>query len=330
MKNILLSFLKPQSFFAKVIVLAMLIGIAYFWASGHFSIIKQYTDTESLTFQSGNFSISLYAAIKALLNIIIIIWVTSFIADFMNKKISALKSVKVANKALIQKILQILIYLVAFLIGLNILGIDLTSLTVLSGAIGIGLGFGLQKIAANFISGFILTLERSLKIGDLIELEDGTFGYVRHAGSRATLIETIDGKEVLVPNEEFIIKQVVNWTLNNSQARVTLNIGVSYDCDIEQARSLMMHAINQHPRVLKTPEVVCWLDNFGDSSVDFVVYFWIADINSGFRNVKSEVLFSIWKSFKENNIEIPFPQRDLHLRTAEPVLRHTPSTKGEA
>ena len=315
----MLLLVKPKGFFAKFFVLALLIALAYIWANGHFEVVKQYTDTPSLTFSSGNFSISLYAAMKALLNIIIIFWITSFIADFMDRKISSLKSVKVANKSLIQKIIQIVIYLFAFLIFLNVLGLNLTSLTILSGAIGIGLGFGLQKIAANFISGFILTLERSLKIGDLIELEDGTFGYVRKSSSRATLIETIDGKEVLVPNEEFIIKQVVNWTLNNSNARIEINFGVSYGSDIELARDLALEATKENQRCLNMPEVVCWLDNFGDSSVNFILYFWIDDVNLGLRNVKSEVLFSIWKKFKDNNIEIPFPQRDLNIRSPETI-----------
>lgn len=314
--------LKPQGFLPKLFVWVLLIGIAYAWANGHFEVVKQYADTPSLTFSSGNFSISLYTAMKALLNIIIIVWITSFIADFADKKISSLKSIKVANKALIQKILQIVIYLLAFLIFLNVLGINLTSLTVLSGAVGIGLGFGLQKIAANFISGFILTLERSLKIGDLIELEDGTFGYVRKSSSRATLIETIDGKEVLVPNEEFIIKQVVNWTLNNSNARIEINFGVSYGSDIELARDLAIQAAKENERCVTTPDAVCWLDNFGDSSVNFILYFWIEDINLGLRNVRSEVLFSIWKKFKENNIEIPFPQRDLNIRSPETISIH--------
>lgn len=319
MKNILISLVRPQGVFSKIIVWLMLVGIAYAWANGHFDIIKQYTDTEALSFSSGNFNISLYTAMKALLNIIIIVWITSFIADFTNKRISSLKKVKIANRTLIQKIFQIIIYLIAFLISLNVLGIDLTSLTVLSGAVGIGLGFGLQKIAANFISGFILTLERSLKIGDLIELEDGTFGYVRQSTSRATLIETIDGKEVLVPNEEFIVKQVVNWTLNNSNARITIDLGVSYGSNIELARDLILEAANEHARCLKTPEAVCWLDNFGDSSINFILYFWIADVNLGLRNVKSEVMFSIWKKFKENDIEIPFPQRDLNIKSPETI-----------
>tara|TARA_B100000508_G_scaffold140801_1_gene143525 strand:- start:540 stop:1520 length:981 start_codon:yes stop_codon:yes gene_type:complete len=317
MKKIWINILKPKGVYAKWLVLIVLTGVAWLWAGGHFKIAQQYLDTEDLTLTIGSFKITLYIAMKSLLSIILIFWTTAIISEFSDKRIASIKKMRVANKTLLQKIFQIIIYFIAFLVTLNILGIDLTSLTILSGAIGIGLGFGLQKIASNFVSGMILLVERSLKIGDLIELEDGTFGYVRKFFSRATLIETIDGKEVIVPNEEFIIKQVVNWTLTNSKARITLNLGVSYASDIEKARDLALQATNEHPRCLTDPEAVCWLDNFGDSSVDFILYFWVKDVNEGFRNVKSEVLFSIWKKFKENNIEIPFPQRDLHLKNTE-------------
>ena len=309
--------LKPKGIFAKWLVLLMLGVVVWFWTQGHFDLAKKYLDTEKFTLSLGDINISLYVAIKAILLIVFVFWITAIVSEFAEKRIGRMKKMDIANKALFQRILQIIIYLIAFLFTLNILGIDLTSLTILSGALGIGLGFGLQKIASNFVSGMILLLERSLKKGDLLELEDGTFGYVLETTSRATLIETIDGKEVLVPNEEFIIKQVVNWTLNNKKARVTINFGVSYNADIALARDLAIEAVNEHERSIKEPAAVCWLDNFGDNSVDFILYFWIEDINKGLRNIKSEVMFGIWNKFKENNIEIPFPQRDLHLKTSD-------------
>ncbi len=319
MKKIWVSILKPKGIYAKWLILFVLAVLAWLWANGHFEVAKQYLDTEELTLSVGDFKITVYAAVKALLSVVLIFWITAIVSEFAEKRIFSMKKMRVANKALLQKILQIIIYFVAFLVTLNILGIDLTSLTILSGALGIGLGFGLQKIAANFVSGMILLLERSLKPGDLIELEDGTFGYVRKSTSRATLIETIDGKEVLVPNEEFITKQVVNWTLSNPSARLNVTFGVSYNSDIEKARDLALEAITSHPRCAKTPEASCFLEGFGDSSVDFSAFFWIKDINEGFRNVKSEIMFDIWNKFKENDIEIPFPQRDLHLKNPEAI-----------
>ncbi len=321
MKNIWMRILKPRGPWAKGLVLLSLAIFLWIWTNGHFEIIQQYLDTERFTLTLGESKITLYAAVKALFFIVIIFWIAATVSDFSDKRISKMTSIRVANRSLIQKILQIGIYFFSFIITMNVLGINLTSLTVLSGAIGIGLGFGLQKITSNFVSGIILLMERSLEIGDLIELEDGTVGYVRKSSSRATLIETIDGKEVLVPNEEFIIKQVTNWTLSDPSARVTINFGVSYTSDIEKARDLVLAATTAHERTLKDPAPACHLDNFGDSSVDFILYFWIQDINAGFRNIKSEIMFDIWNRFKENDIEIPFPQRDLHIKTPEDLMK---------
>ena len=311
--------MKPKGIYAKWLILLFLAAMVWLWTSGYADIAKKYLDTEALTLAVGEFKITLYAGIKAFLSIFVIFWVTAIIVEFSDKRVSSIRKIRAANRVLVQRILQILIYFIAFLVTLNMLGINLTSLTVLSGALGIGLGFGLQKIASNFVSGLILLFERSLKPNDLIELEDGTFGFVRKSTSRATLIETIDGKEVLVPNEEFIIKQVVNWTLSNSKARVTINFGVSYGADIDKAQKLAIEAAKSHKRCIQEPEVVCFLDNFGDSSVDFIMYFWINDVNEGFRNVKSEVMFNIWHSFKKHGIEIPFPQRDLNIKHPELV-----------
>ncbi|HPD83397.1 MAG: mechanosensitive ion channel [Alphaproteobacteria bacterium] len=324
MKNLWIGLIKPKGIYAKWLLLVTMIGIMWFWTQGHFAFLKEHLDTSDFTATIGSHKISAYVALKALFSVIVIIWVTAILVEFSDNRILKMKKMRVANKALFQKISQIIIYLVAFLFTLNILGINLTSLTILSGALGIGLGFGLQKIASNFVSGMILLLERAIKPGDLLELQDGTFGYVRKSSSRSTLIETVDGKEVIVPNEEFIVNQVVNWTLSKPNARVTINFGVSYNSDIAKARDLALEAAKAHPRCMEDPAAVCWLDNFGDSSVDFILYFWIKDINDGLKNVKSEIMFEIWNKFKENNIEIPFPQRDLNLRTSIPFPIQNP------
>ncbi|MBT6547667.1 MAG: mechanosensitive ion channel, partial [Gammaproteobacteria bacterium] len=206
------------------------------------------------------------------------------------------------------------IYLVAFLVGLDFVGIDLTTLTVFSGAVGIGLGFGLQKIASNFISGLILLMEKSIEEGDLIELSDGTFGYIRRASARYTLVETFDSKEILVPNEDLITSRVVNWTFSNSSARIEIELGVAYDSDIDLAHDLILAAAREHPRCAIKPEPACFLRFFGDSSVNFILHFWVEDVTLGRWPTQSEVMFSIWRKFKDNGIEIPFPQRDLHIK----------------
>ena len=197
------------------------------------------------------------------------------------------------------------------------IGLDLTTLTVFGGALGIGLGFGLQKIASNFISGLILLLERSVEQDDLIELPDGTSGFVRRSSARYTLIETFDGKEILIPNEDFITNRVTNWTLSSTKARIQINLGVAYGSDIEQAQELILQAAREHPRCIEDPEPQCFLLNFGDSSVDFTLLFWVENVVDGRWAPQSEVMFAIWRKFREHGIEIPFPQRDLHIKSGE-------------
>jgi len=246
-----------------------------------------------------------------------VFWVAAIAADMAEDQIRGLKSLNTSNRALVLKITQILLYIIAFLIALDFLGIDLTTLTIFSGAVGIGLGFGLQKIASNFISGLILLMEKSIEEGDLIELADGTVGFVRKASARFTLVETFDGKEILVPNEDLITSRVTNLTFSNSRGRVEISLGVSYKSDIELARKLLLEAAAEHPRTIADPEPVCFLRNFGDSSVDFTLFFWVADVTEGRWEPQSNVMYAIWQKFKDNNIEIPFPQRDLHLRSSE-------------
>jgi len=232
---------------------------------------------------------------------------------------------------LVLKLAQIVIYLVAFLVGLDFVGIDLTTLTVFSGAVGIGLGFGLQKIASNFISGLIILMEKSIEEGDLIELSDGTFGYIRRASARYTLVETFDSKEIRVPNEDLITSRVVNWTFSNSSARIEIELGVAYDSDIDLAHDLILAAAREHPRCVIKPEPACFLRSFGDSSVNFILHFWVEDVTLGRWPTQSEVMFSIWRKFKDNGIEIPFPQRDLHIKGPLNFIRSgeaTPSKEG--
>ena len=183
-----------------------------------------------------------------------------------------------------------------------------------SGALGIGIGFGLQKITSNFISGIIILFEKTVQNDDLIELNDGTLGFLRNTGSRASLIETYDGKEVMVPNEDLITSKVINYTHSDTDSRIEITIGVSYSSDLNLVKKLILEAALEHPRTLKDPQPNCFLREFADSSVNFLLHFWIGDVDEGRFGPQSEVMFDIWNKFKENNIEIPFPQRDIHIK----------------
>lgn len=319
MNKIWFSIIKPKGIYAKWLIFFTLVVILVLGASGHFDIIKQYLDTEALTFTAGEYKISVYALLKGCMTVAIIFWITAVISEVAEKRIGKIKKIRAANRSLILKIIQIAIYFVAFLFALDVVGIDLMTLTVFSGALGIGLGFGLQKIASNFISGIILLLEKSIEQDDLVELADGTFGFIRESSARYTLIETFDSKEILVPNEDLITSRVTNWTYSNSKGRTEVAIGVSYGSDLEKVHELILEAAKEHPSCIEEPVPKCYLRNFGDSSVDFILHFWVGDVTKGRWEPHSDVMFSIWRKFKENGIEIPFPQRDLHLKTPDMI-----------
>lgn len=283
-------------------------------ATGHLDTVKKYTDSETLSFQLGSYTVTAYQILKSIFILGFIFWTAATVSYIAESRICTLKKVRAANRSLLLKAAQIAIYLVSFLLALDIIGVDLTTLTVFSGALGIGLGFGLQKISSNFISGIILLLEKSVEQDDLIEMADGTAGYIRKSNARFTLIETFDGKEIMIPNEDFITGRVVNWTYSNTKARVEIPIGVSYKADLELVQQLILEAATEHTRCIKEPEPKCYLRAFGESSVDFMLHFWVDDITAGRWQPKSEIMFCIWNKFKAHGIEIPFPQRDIHMK----------------
>lgn len=310
----LLQLIIPTTKFAKWLVFFILFAFIAAGFAGYFEPVKELLDTKQFTIKYGDIEITLYRVLKSILIIISIFWVTSIITGFAEERIKSFSRIKSGNRAIINKIVQIFIYFLAFMFILDFVGIDLTALTVLGGAIGIGIGFGLQKITSNFISGLILLFEKSVKIDDLVELNNNVSGFVRHIGARYTLVETFDSKEIMIPNEDFITNSVTNWTYSNTKGRIEIKIGVSYKSDIEKAQELILEAATEHPRCSKDPAAVCYLREFGDSSVNFLLFFWVDDVTQGRFQPQSEVLMSIWKKFAANNIEIPFPQRDMHVK----------------
>lgn len=313
MKNIWITILKPSEGLASWLVLGLLLSILGLGYFGQLETIKAYLSADNLVFGFGTVNLSLYDVIAASLVVILIFWLATIASEFAATQLKRFSIINASNRALATKITQVAIYIIALLIALDFIGIDLTTLTIFSGALGIGLGFGLQKISSNFVSGLILLFEKSIEEGDLLELEDGTYGFIRKASARFTLIETFDGKEVLVPNEDLITSRVTNWTYSNPRGRVEVKIGVSYKSDIQEARRLILEAAREHPRCSVAVEPTCFLLNFGESSVDFTLHFWVDDVTEGRWEPQSDVMFSIWEKFKANNIQIPFPQRDLHL-----------------
>jgi len=307
--------LKPSARSSKWLLFFLVFLIIFFERTGYLSNYINYLSSEKMTLKLGEKSFSVYKLVKSVIFIISLFWVVSIFSDFGEKQIRKLmRGQKFSSKSLVVTAFQSFLYVIAILITLEIIGLDITTLAVFSGALGIGLGFGLQKVASNFISGLILLFEKSVEVGDLIELSDGISGFVRHTGARYTLVETFESREVMIPNEDFITNRVTNWTFTNEKGRIYISVGVSYDSDLDKVKKLILEAAKEHDNCSKETEPECYLTEFADSSVNFDLYFWVDDIVSGRKRSKSDVLFAIWHKFKKHNIEIPFPQRDVHIK----------------
>ncbi|WP_420821335.1 mechanosensitive ion channel family protein [Pseudopontixanthobacter vadosimaris] len=276
-------------------------------------------DAAALTL--GETRVSLWDAVVVLLvfmAIIVAAWLFSKLAHGLLARITRLDP---SQRLLSEKLISVGVWAIAILVGIDLLGVDLTAFAIFSGAFGLAIGFGLQKTFGNLIAGIILLMDKSIKPGDVIAVADiagnETFGQIQKIGIRAVSITTRDEREYLIPNENLMVNQVENWSYSSKNVRMQIPVGISYGCDIDQAEKLMLEAAKSCRRVLETPPPTVWLQKFGDSSVDFTIHCWIRDPEDGVGNVKSEVLKNLWHLFQRDGIEIPFPQRDLNLRGNE-------------
>lgn len=273
---------------------------------------------DAFGFTLGDTRFSLWSALVFLLVVAALFLFARIGARISHKLIGRIGRFDPAQRLLSEKLLSIAIWALAIFVGIDILGIDLTALAVFSGAFGLAIGFGLQKTFGNLLAGIILLMDRSIKPGDVIAVSDMTgresFGQIRKIGLRAISVITRDKKEYLIPNENLMINQVENWSYSSRDVRVRAPVGVSYDTDLELAEALMLQAARGTQRVLDHPEPRVLLMGFGGSSVDFEIRFWIKDPEEGVSAVRSDVYKKVWRLFHENNIEIPFAQRDLNIR----------------
>ncbi len=269
---------------------------------------------DELYFKIGKIKISVYILIKAFIVLLLVFWLSNLVIRKSKSYVDNNKNIKSSTKGIISKFIDILIYSIVALIILKTFGVDLTTIAVIGGAVGVGIGFGLQKIASNFISGIILLFEKSVEVGDIVELDNGNiYGTVRHFGGRYTLIEATDGKEIMIPNEEFIINKVTNWTYSNNRARIEVQIGIAYHSNLDNAKEIMLSCAKSHKKCIAYPEPECFVTSFNDYDITMTLYFWINDIIDGRMGAKSDVMISVFNAFKENNIEIPFPQREVKI-----------------
>lgn len=271
---------------------------------------------DAAAFNAGEMRFSLLTLINGVILVGALVWVAIFASSLLESQLQRVDGVTPAAGVLVGKVLRIGFLTVAVLVGLTSLGIDFTAVAVFSGAIGVGIGFGLQKVVSNLISGIILLLDRSIKPGDVIEIGEA-YGWISKLGARYAAVVTRDGKEYLIPNEDLITQQVVNWSFSNRAVRIKIGVGVSYQSDVRRALELMMQSAEEHTRVLTSPPPATRLVGFGDNSVDLELRIWVDDPEAGVVNVSSDIRLHIWDLFHENDIEFPFPQRDLHITSAD-------------
>ena len=277
---------------------------------------------DSISFEVGNIRLSLLFLAKTIIVGGIFFWAGRISNTTGQKAIRNQQALHTSTRELLAKIFQIALFGLLFVLMMQVLGLDLTALAIFGGAIGVGLGFGLQQIAANFISGMIILFERSLTVGDYIELEDGQSGILKSLNMRSTTLETFDGKEIMVPNEKFITDIITNWTGDDTRQRYEVEFSVAYDTDLHKIPPIMEKALSKHPKVLQEPENPdCELRSFGDSGINFAIEFWVDGLDDGPNKFSSDVLFLVWDALKENGIVIPFPQREIRVLPENGIIK---------
>ncbi|MEL6678870.1 MAG: mechanosensitive ion channel domain-containing protein [Pseudomonadota bacterium] len=270
----------------------------------------------SVGFTIGDAQINLWIVVKGLMVTAGLIWLAYAASELLQRRLESVETLNSALRLLISKILRIVFIILAVVVGLTAVGVDLTAFAVFSGAIGIGVGLGLQKTISNLVASFSLLADRALKPGDVIEVETAqgaTYGVVGKMTTRYVSVRSRDGTETLIPNEVLVATPVTNWSYSDRRIRRKIPVGIAYDSDVEHAMALCLEAAGSCERVLKSPKPVCLLKGFGDSSVDLELRIWIDDPEDGVSNIASEVMLAIWHRFRAHGIEIPFPQRDLNL-----------------
>ncbi|NSX54924.1 mechanosensitive ion channel family protein [Parasulfitobacter algicola] len=286
---------------------------------------------DSFAFNLGEARISVYMALKGIAILVMLIWLASLVSRFVQTRLGRASNMTSSVRTLIAQSVRIALLFIAIMLAMNAIGVDLTALAVFSGAVGVGIGFGLQAIFSNLVAGIILLIEETVKVGDFVELESGLSGEVREINIRATLITTNDNIDILVPNSEFINNRVTNLTLRDAFVRVRIPFGVAYGTDKDLVRTAALEASAAVPHMLtgpkaKPPQV--WLVNFGDSSLDFELVVWLKpEAVKRPRAVNADYNWAIETALAKYGIEIPFPQRDLHIRSGSLPINLTAETK---
>ncbi len=287
---------------------------------------------DSAAMNVGGTRLSLYMVIKGFFLLIMFLWLASAFTGFVQTRVARSESLTPSVQTLIGQTVRVFLLFLAIMLAMNAVGVDLTALAVFSGAVGVGIGFGLQAIFSNLVAGIIMLLEGSIKVGDFVELESGLTGEVREINIRSTRVTTNDNVDILVPNAEFINKQVTNWTLREGFRRTRIPFGVAYGTDKELVRKVVLEAASEVPHMLQGPgakDPTVWLSGFGESSLDFELVVWLSpEAVKRPSAVAADYNWAIETALTKNGIEIPFPQRDLHIRSGELPIKLTAEKRG--
>ncbi len=272
---------------------------------------------ENLSISIGELHISLLSTLKGGTTLLVLVWGTTSISKWVELGLKKSSNFERSLQELFSKLIRVSFLAFSVIITLSNMGLDLSAFAIFSGAIGVGIGFGLQKVVSNLVCGIILLLDRSIKPGDVIALEGGkSYGEINKLGARCVSVRTRSGKEHLIPNEDFITAKSENWSYSDSLIRLSLPMHVGLYSDVPVVLKQLVDAAEGVARVMTDPVPGARLSSFGDSSINFELRIWIQDPHNGVSKVKSDIYVNIWKLFKENNIAIPHPQRDLHIRQA--------------
>jgi small-conductance mechanosensitive channel len=263
----------------------------------------------------GNSAISLWDVVRSTIALAVLLSVALYLTSLIESRIRTSQTLSPTVQVLFTKSLKMVLISLAVLVAIRSVGIDLTALAVLGGLLGVGIGFGLQKIVSNLISGVILLVDKSIKPGDIISVS-GTYGWVTALGGRYVSVVTRDGVEHLIPNETLISERVENWTHTQRRTRLKVDLKVHYESDLKKVIAICEQAARDTERVLPEPDAKCLLIQFGDNALELQLRFWIGDAQNGVQNVKSDVLIKIWERFQAAGVRVPYPQRDLHIRSS--------------
>jgi small-conductance mechanosensitive channel len=270
------------------------------------------TALDNVRFSLGKGEMSLLLLLQAVLIILVTLFVALWVSRWVENRLMGAQQINVNVRVVLSKLVRIFLSLIAVLFALSAVGLDITLLSVFGGALGVGLGFGLQKIASNYASGFIILLDDSIHIGDYVTI-DNHYGRVRELRSRYMVLQKGDNTKVIIPNETLVTNVMLNHSMTDRNIRVQMNVQVSYDTDLELAMRLLIEAASIQERVLRSPAPSALVTSFADSGIDLLLNVWINDPENGTAGLQSMIYLDIWRAFKKHNISIPFPQREIRI-----------------